>query len=248
MTRAAAVLCALALASVASGCGDDDSPGPSGTDAGEIDAYAGPIPCEDDTPCVATYCNLGSHLCCAPTDPPYEICGDHIDQDCDHEDESCGDNDRDGIQACRPGEDPIGGCDCDDTRMDVRPIVGSTPGAPEVCDDIDNDCNGRVDESAECCDACSSLGADFMRADVCTVEGVCDCSTDLESGPCATGLTCCGPGCVDTTSDFMNCRFCGAACPGSADRCDASECRCGTDSPCDLDYPCVDGVCQIPTP
>lgn len=35
------------------------------------------------------------------------------------------------------------GTDCDDTRADVN------PGAVEVCDDLDDDCDGEVDESCD---------------------------------------------------------------------------------------------------
>jgi formylglycine-generating enzyme required for sulfatase activity len=37
-----------------------------------------------------------------------------------------------------------GGDDCDDTRKDVR------PGAPDVCDGDDNDCDGAADEDSAC--------------------------------------------------------------------------------------------------
>jgi hypothetical protein len=88
-----------------------------------------------------------SFLCgdCQPGDPAVgpqspEIC-DGRDNDCDgviDRDvrgrsvcQSCNDVDNDGIQDCDG--------DCDDTRANVK------PGGTEVCDGIDNDCNGSVD-------------------------------------------------------------------------------------------------------
>ncbi|MBX3246535.1 MAG: hypothetical protein KF901_05070 [Myxococcales bacterium] len=215
------------------GCGDDDD---ARTDSG-IDAAVGPIPCEENEDC-DTYCNFGTFTCCVPADPPYEICGDMIDQNCSGYDASCGDQDRDGVQACRPGEDPTSGtCDCDDERADVRPA------APEVCDGIDNNCNGRIDESAECCEGCASLGASWNRADVCTLAGECDCSTAEGVGPCPEGQQCCAVGCVDVRSDVLNCGFCGAPCTASSDRCVAGECRCGDGDSCELNFECEAGVC-----
>ena len=76
------------------------------------------------------------------------------------------------------------------------------------------------------------------------MDGVCDCSTDAASGPCAEGLTCCASGCVDTQTDIANCGFCNAQCTVSADRCEAGACACGAGgTPCDLDGVCSDGTC-----
>ena len=237
-TRGFVFLGALAIFA---GCGDDDAR----VDVGPgIDS--GPVTCETDSDC-DTYCNPGSLLCCVPTATGFEICGDGIDQNCDRRDSSCGDNDNDGVQACRPGEDPTGGvCDCDDERADVRPPFGDIAGAPELCDGIDNDCNGRADESAECCEGCASLGDERTRADLCTVAGECVCSTDSGTEPCAAGQTCCGLGCTDIQTDATNCGFCGAVCTGSSDSCVAGSCQCGDGMPCDLNYECLDGVCQTP--
>lgn len=224
-------------------CGSDPvTPGP--VDGGvHVDAGPpAPIPCMSDANCPATYCNPGSMLCCAPTG--YELCGDRIDQNCDHHDTACGDTDRDGVQACTPVQNPItDGCDCDDERTNVRPPFGTLAGAREECDGIDNDCNGRIDESAACCEGCASLGAARDRADICTTDGTCDCTSDPALGPCAEGRTCCSAGCVDVTSDVMNCGFCGAQCTVSADHCEARECRCGATAPCDLDAACTAGGC-----
>lgn len=242
MTRTAALF---TIAITIASCGGGETPGDGGPgmDAGPADAGP-PPPCDTDTECPGTYCNPGSHVCCVPANPPYEICGDHVDQNCDRRDESCGDNDGDAVQACRPGEDPTSGiCDCDDERADVRPRVGAIAGALEACDGIDNDCNGRIDEVSACCEACAFLGDARDRADVCTTDGMCDCSSDPGMGPCAEGMTCCTAGCVDVQTDYMNCGFCGAQCTVSSDHCEAGACRCGMGEPCALDYECVDGAC-----
>lgn len=249
--RAAHGLAAL-LALVAS-CGGSAEPGGGDTgvppmDAAPVDAAqydAGP--CSTDVDCPGSYCNPGSHACCVPASPTYEICGDRIDQNCDRHDESCGDQDLDGVQACMTGQDPLSGCDCDDERADVRPSASAVAGAPELCDGVDNDCNGRIDEAAACCAACASLGAEAAtRADVCTTGGECDCSGEPGIGPCAAGMHCCTSGCSDITSDVNNCGFCEAPCTQEADRCTARVCSCGSGPPCDLNGMCTSGACPGP--
>jgi len=86
-----------------------------------------------------------------------ELCGDEIDNDCDDqidEDDAWdtitwfADTDGDGygdgqaaVDACEqpPGTSPNSG-DCDDTDAAINPL------APEVCDDVDNNCTGVMDE------------------------------------------------------------------------------------------------------
>ncbi|MSQ02168.1 MAG: hypothetical protein EXR71_09800, partial [Myxococcales bacterium] len=83
-----------------------------------------------------------------------EVC-DNIDNDCDgtvDEDLTTPwypDGDADGfgeaageVTACEPPDTSYiaDGTDCDDTRDDVY------PSAPELCDDVDNDCDGQTDE------------------------------------------------------------------------------------------------------
>ena len=84
-----------------------------------------------------------------------EVC-DGADNDCDGEvDDSTGDTwyaDADGDGYGDPGRSTLScdgesgwvadDTDCDDTRADVN------PGADEVCDEADNDCDGEVDEGA----------------------------------------------------------------------------------------------------
>ena len=222
---------AASIALLAAGC-DSEPPAPEVDGGPPVDAYVPPgvdanLPPMDTGVCV----------------PRIEICGDRMDQDCDGRDTSCGDSDRDGVQACREGDD-LTMCDCNDARADVRPARGGLPGAPELCDGLDNDCNGRIDESAECCEGCASLGAERERADVCLEDGTCDCSTEPGTGPCASGQTCCLSGCTDTDTDFDNCGGCRAMCTVQADSCVGGSCTCGSmGMTCDFTTMCVSGRC-----
>jgi hypothetical protein len=93
---------------------------------------------------------------CAPSDKNVhpgatEICDDGIDNDCTGGDATSRiyyrDNDGDGygfseVLVCgTPPGDVVGnGDDCDDTRPTVN------PGAEELCDGLDNDCDGLIDD------------------------------------------------------------------------------------------------------
>ncbi|MCB9604402.1 MAG: hypothetical protein H6721_20110 [Sandaracinus sp.] len=217
------------------GCGDDDGPGVDGGGTPGVDGGGTPGVDGGGSPVDGGIDGGGA---CVPT---VEICGDRMDQNCDGRDTSCGDSDMDGIDACRAGDD-LTRCDCDDSRSDVRPPFGGLPGARELCDSRDNDCDGRVDESAECCAGCAAVEP-RNRADVCLATGECDCSTAAGTGPCPTGQTCCVSGCVDTNTDFDNCGSCQTMCTPSADRCVAGECSCGGGDVCEFITECNGGSC-----
>jgi hypothetical protein len=136
----------------------------------------------DDDGAVAAECG---GLDCDDSDPARrprlpEVCGDDAhDEDCDES--TVGDRDADGDGAidalCCNGT--TCGTDCNDARADVR------PGGTEVCDGLDQDCNGTVDEgtlaagypdldgdlhgdaSASASMACEGLGHRAPNADDC---------------------------------------------------------------------------------
>ena len=102
---------------------------------------------EDNTDCNDGYASINPGAT--------EVCGDGIDNDCSGGDEVCiqtyyldadGDGYGNPIYSVSSTTQPVGyvadNTDCDDSRVSVN------PGANEVCgDDIDNNCNGEVDEN-----------------------------------------------------------------------------------------------------
>jgi hypothetical protein len=220
----------LLLLALAGGCDDSTTPGTDGGTTPGMDSSTvlpdGRVVPTPDSGGVDT--GPGG---CVPT---FEICGDHVDQNCDGRDTSCGNTDGDFFDACRPGEAPPA-CDCDDSMVAVY------PGAPEICNSLDDDCDGRVDEVAACCAACTGMAE---RADTCTPAGDCVCSTEgAGDAVCPAGRSCCTAGCVDTQTDLMNCGGCNSLCTTQSDRCAGGSCMCGSGPPCDRDIVCGGGGC-----
>jgi len=150
-----------------------------------------------------------------------------------------GDHDGDAPESC-------GGTDCDDSKATVRG-AGS-----EVCDLLDNDCDGVVDPptASDCgdgksctqgkCDclapntlcsgACVATKSDPMNCGVC--GKTCQANETCEAGlcTCTTGLTKCAGTCVDLSQNHDNCGACGKKCGDGVCAASACSCQVGTTS------------------
>lgn len=163
--------------------------------------------CDDGSSCTTDACHLGgtcSHTAVETT------CTNGLDDDCDGQVDcadtdcaSCGcvDSDADGYTVC--------GGDCGDANPNVN------PGEAEVCNSMDDDCDGTVDEG---CSACT--GALSSCAGVCV-----NLETDeMNCGSC--GTTCWAMShCV--SGACVTCHGAGALCSSSADCC-SDTCSSGT--------------------
>ncbi|MBW1808577.1 MAG: hypothetical protein JRJ87_10320 [Deltaproteobacteria bacterium] len=204
--------------------------------------------CAAGESCVRGVCSGG---CTSDEDCPGGMCDNGI---CVY---TCPDQDQDGY-----GEGFCG--DCNDNDATIH------PGAAEICDDIDNDCDGLVDEG---CQVYCRSNDECAAGEIC-YNGVCvsPCQADSDCAPgelCENGM--CVAGCTplqeicdgidndcdgltdegfDFMSDPMNCGGCGQMClDGQA--CVEGVCggeTCSDDRDCDDGNPytvdtCLNGFC-----
>jgi len=86
-----------------------------------------PVSCDDANPCTTDSCDPTNGMC---LHPPSTL-----------------DLDKDGHRAPLPGKAPGEPNSCGDDCDDTNPMA--FPGGVEVCDGVDNDCNGIVDDGAQ---------------------------------------------------------------------------------------------------
>jgi len=146
-----------------------------------------------------------------------ETC-DGFDNDCDGDVDDGFDVDTDRFTTCgtdftRPGTTTPDLVDCNDADGSAY------PGAAEVCDGVDNDCDGSVDEGCEC-----------------LVGETQSCGSDV--GECAAGTQTCASGawgeCEGATDESSE------ICDGRDQDCDSSVDEGAT---CDPGQGCIDGAC-----
>ncbi len=218
---------------------DDDCDGVADEDVCACTPLA-PRPCLTGLPGA---CSAGNQTCtadgrgfgsCLPTSAPGpDVCGDGIDNDCD------GNADEDCVctpgasQACITGLD--GACSAGNQTCDAghawSPCLPSAGPSSEVCDGIDNDCDGNADDDGVC---------------TCTVGASAGCLTGL-AGVCATGQHTCTAGgrgftaCLPTTGASPEiCDGLDNDCDGVADE-DVCTCTAGLARACNTGIP---GVCM----
>jgi len=205
------------------------------------DCAHGTCSCENGplSPCVVT-CEPGFGNCNEDTISGADGCESNLldvaRETCGACGVTCADTDYCNAGTCEPDADndqdgfTVGlGGDCDDDDPAVF------PGALDLCDGTDNDCNGAVDDGGFCEDG------NECTADLCGGVSGCDNSPSPAGTPCQEGTGICnGAGacelcgtdqvvcigaCTDIFSDVNNCGFCGNQC--SAGECFEAVCSNG---------------------
>ena len=135
--------------------------------------------------------------------------------------------------------------------------VAGTP-TPEVCNGIDDNCNGLIDDGIVCT-SCIPVCLPTDNCDVCNnIDEDCDGSfdEDFASQPCGSDIGACTPGNTQCLGGVTSCDGTGQGpvaetCNNADDNCDtvvdgmSQACYTAPDGGCDLFLGTCDGICQF---
>ena len=231
-------------------------------DSGHCYTYA--KPCDDGEPCTVDGCDPGTGLCdhvarhngadcddgdlCSESDMCQGGICDGAPVDCDDGDPCTVDTCLPTLGVCDYGPGPCAGDEDGDgvaDALDCEPADALVyPGAPERCNQADDDCDGATDEALACCDVdadCedgNSCSLTSCLAGACARDYLADGTACDDGDPCTFAEACvfgtCWGGVAVDCDDADACTW---------DSCDSADGACVNDPVCDCPDRCVDGVC-----